>query len=81
MTDQPAGEPQRAHDALDRALAALPNAEPDPLWSRATRVAAERRLHGGHSVSRAMRYEPWLLIALSALQLAWAALRVFALAR
>lgn len=78
MTDQPAPNDD---PSLDRALAALPNAAPDPLWSRATRVAAERRLQSPQRISVAMRYEPFLLIALSAMQLAWATLRVFALAR
>jgi hypothetical protein len=67
--------------ALDRALASLPGPEVDPLWSRATRLAAERRLHATQPVARGLRYEPFLLIALSAAQLLWAALRVLALAR
>jgi hypothetical protein len=67
--------------ALDRALATLPQAEVDPLWSRATQVAALRRLHGAPFASRVARYEPLLLVLLSAAQLLWAALRVFAFAR
>jgi hypothetical protein len=67
------------HDAaLDRALAALPEPEVDPLWSRATRLAAERRLRAAQPLTRSSRYEPFLLIALSAAQLLWAALRVLA---
>jgi hypothetical protein len=55
------------HDAaLDRALAALPEPGVDPLWSRATRLAAERRLQAARPL---------------AAQLLWAALRVLALAR
>jgi hypothetical protein len=69
------------HDAaLDRALSGLPEPEVDPLWSRATRLAAERRSSAAQPVARGLRYEPFLLIALSAAQLIWAALRVLALA-
>ncbi|HMI93680.1 MAG TPA: hypothetical protein VK509_20040 [Polyangiales bacterium] len=67
--------------ALDRALASLPEPEVDALWSRATRVAAQRRLGGGPVMARLARYEPALLVLLSAAQLIWAALRVFAFAR
>jgi hypothetical protein len=67
--------------ALDRALASLPQPELDPLWSRATQVAAQRRLHGAPLAARLARYEPLFLVLLSAAQLLWAALRVFAFAR
>lgn len=69
------------HDAaLDRALSALPEPEVDSLWARATRLAAQRRLQARPPVALGLRYEPLLLIALSAAQLIWAALRVLALA-
>jgi hypothetical protein len=67
--------------ALDRALASLPQPEVDALWSRATRVAAQRRLGGRPRIARMARYEPALLVLLSIAQLIWAALRVFATAR
>jgi hypothetical protein len=67
--------------ALDHALAGLRQPEVDPLWSRATQVAAQRRLRGPAIAARMARYEPLLLVVLSAAQLLWAALRVFAFAR
>ena len=76
MTDAP------EHAALDRALHALPAPDPDPIWTRATLVAAQRRLHEDQRRTNLLvRYEPFVLIVLSVLQLTWAALRVFAFAR
>jgi hypothetical protein len=71
----------RREAALERALASLPEPDVDPLWARATRVAAQRRLVGGPIAARFARYEPLFLVLLSAAQLIWAALRVFAFAR
>jgi len=92
MSDEPvpdaragARHPFGCHEArqaaLDRALCRLPQPDVDPLWSRATQVAARRRLGSGPLVARMARYEPLFLVLLSAAQLLWAALRVFAFAR
>ena len=68
--------------ALEHALRSLPGVEPDPLWTRATLVAAQRRLAAERPrIGAIVRYEPYVLIALSILQLTWAALRVFAFVR
>ena len=80
MSDNPVSTDRDA--ALDRALAALPQPEVDPLWARSTLVTAQRRLAAGRRASgRLARYEPVVLVTLSVLQLLWAALRVFAFAR
>lgn len=85
MTDDERSDPAHtdAHAAaLDRALRALPDPTPDPLWTRATLVAAQRRLTtDARAPGMFLRYEPLVLVALSVLQLTWAALRVFAFAR
>jgi hypothetical protein len=78
---EPGAELQARERALDEALAGLPQPEVDPLWARATRVAAQRRLGGGPLVAGMARYEPLFLVLLSVAQLIWAALRVFAFAR
>jgi hypothetical protein len=79
MSDDREGREGRA---LDQALAALPQPDVDPLWARGALIAAQRRLAAGRRASgRLARYEPLLLVTLSLLQLAWAALRVFAFAR
>ena len=85
MTDDDYTEPARTAAlaaALDHAVRALPEPAPDPLWARSTLVAAQRRLTTkARPPGMLLRYEPLVLVALSVLQLTWAALRVFAFAR
>jgi hypothetical protein len=64
-------------DAIDRALAALPQRDLAPTETRAIFTTAEARLRAKAPVTRWMRAEPAMITVLAFAHLCWAVVRVY----